>query len=393
MRSRPCVHRLRGVIKHYPWGSRHVLAELLGRPAPSAQPEAELWLGAHPNGPSLVQGGERWAPFDELIREDPEYWLGPEVLARYGPRLPFLMKVLAVEQPLSLQVHPDAERAARVFAEDQHRPPSERRYGDPYAKPELVCALTRFEALCGVRDEAEIRAWLAASGLADWMPAGLGGADAVRDFFARWLRLSARERAPLLAQLLSAARRRAAEDPISRRVLALAEFWPDDPGLIAPVLLYEITLEPGEALFLPAGVLHCYLRGAAIEVMAASDNVVRAGLTNKPIHIEELLAVARFEGGRPGVVERQRSGDREVEYTLPRADFSFFEVDVRGDGVLAYPQRTRGPAILLCTEGHLAIQVKGGSLRLDRGHACVISNECRFPSISGSGRIRISCAV
>lgn len=362
-----------------------MLAELLGRPAPSAQPEAELWLGAHPNGPSLVEVDERWSRFDERIREDPAYWLGPEVLAAHGPRLPFLMKVLAVEQPLSLQTHPDAQRAAHIFEQDRHLPAAQRRYTDPYAKPELVCALTRFEALCGVRPAGEIRAWLDAAGLADGMrpgPTDSAPAD-VREFLARWLRQSGPDRTRRIARLVDAATQRAADDPISRRILALAAHWPGDPGLIAPVLLHDITLEPGEALFLPAGILHCYLSGTAIELMAASDNVVRAGLTDKPVHVDELLAVASFERFRPPVITPVANGDGQWRYETPCLKLKLSRVEADPD---RQPVILKcGSSILLCIEGRLCVRAADEALDLAKGTACILLSGTTTVEMTGRG--------
>ncbi|MCL4686416.1 mannose-6-phosphate isomerase, class I [Myxococcota bacterium] len=387
MQRRPRIHRLRGVIQNYPWGSRHVLAELLGRPAPSAQPEAELWLGAHPNGPSLVEVDERWSRFDERIREDPAYWLGPETLAAHGPRLPFLMKVLAVEQPLSLQTHPDAQRAAHIFEQDRHLSPSQRRYTDPYAKPELVCALTRFEALCGVRPAGEIRAWLDAAGLADGMrpvPTDSAPAD-VREFLARWLRQSGPDRTRRIARLVDAATRRAADDPISRRILALAAHWPGDPGLIAPVLLHDITLEPGEALFLPAGILHCYLSGTAIELMAASDNVVRAGLTDKPVHVDEVLEVASVAATESLVC---RAVIRECEQVWSPDAACGFQLS-RFDLETGRPieVRTHSLEILLCHAGHVEVTSDDGRIMLEQGDALAVPAALVSHVLSGPGTI------
>ena len=385
--ERAGIHRLEGVIKHYAWGSRHVLAELQGRPTPSAEPEAELWLGAHPNGPSLVQVGEGWSPLDEQIREDPEYWLGPELLARHGPRLPFLMKVLAVEQPLSLQAHPDAQRAALVFEQDQHLPIEQRRYTDPYAKPELVCALTRFEALCGVRPVGEIRTWLADAGLPDLIRDDPGdrGAVAVRDFLARWLRAPEAERKQQIARLLDAAKQRADADPISRRILALAAHWPGDAGLIAPVLLHEIALEPGEALFLPAGVLHCYLSGAAIEVMAASDNVVRAGLTNKAIHVDEVLEVASVAAAAPPVCRSVVCESEQV--WSPTAEHGFqlsrFGLE-RGRQI---ELRAHGIAILLCHAGSVEVTTPDHRITLAQGDAFAVPAALPSYVLSGTGAL------
>lgn len=358
-----------------------MLADLLGRAAPSDEPEAELWLGAHPAGPALVEiDAGNWLPLDAVLARWPDPWLGPELIAAHGPRLPFLLKVLAVGEPLSLQVHPDAERAAAVFAADGEREATQRRYRDPYAKPELICALTRFEALCGFRPVAESRAWLTGAGLAgDWPP----GPDGLRAFLATWLRATARQREPRLASLLAHAVARERSDPIARRVLALAGRWPGDAGLIAPVLMNAVDLEPGEGLFLPPGELHCYLAGAAVEIMGASDNVARAGLTSKPIDAEEVLRVARCEAApvpRVGPAERAAG---HTAFVTPTREFelSRLEPDVGGEVAV----RMRGPEILLCVSGRVEAAAPGGAVALGRGESCVVPAAASTYRLSGRG--------
>jgi mannose-6-phosphate isomerase len=375
------AHRLRGAVQRYAWGSRHVLAELLGRPGPSDEPEAELWLGAHPRGPALVEiaAGE-WLPFDAVLARAPGDWLGPEVVAAHGERLPFLLKVLAVEEPLSLQVHPDGQRAADVFAADRERDPTRRRYADPHAKPELVCALTRFEALCGFRPADESRAWLAEAGLAGDWPEGPGG---LRGFLAAWLRQPGERLARGLARLRAHAVARGSGDPVARRVLALAERWPGDPGLIAPVLMNEVELAPGEALFLPPGELHCYLAGVAVEIMGASDNVVRAGLTQKAIDAEEVLRVARCE---PAPVTRVRpapSAPGHAAFATPAREFELSRLEPGPRGAVTL--RTLGPEILLCVAGRVEVAAPGGAATLGRGESCAVPAAARAYTVSGQG--------
>ena len=384
-------HRLRGVIQPYAWGSRHVLAELLGRPSPSPEPEAELWLGAHPRGPALLESGDQWRPFDAVLRDDPESWLGPESIAAHGPRLPFLLKVLAVEQPLSLQAHPDDARAAAVFDQERTLPDAERRYTDPHGKPELVCALTRFEALCGVRPLAGIRAWLDAAGLAALLLPGEepGPASAIRASLAHWLRRPPQEQREPLARLRAHAARRASSDAISRRVCELAALWPEDPGLLAPVWLHAVTLAPGEALYFPPGVLHCYLSGAAIELMAASDNVVRAGLTPKPVHVDELLAVGHFEPAAPDILTAVsaasgNAGARaHTHYPTPSRAFQLSRLEPEPGTRIDV--RIRGAEILLCTDGQIQVSAGADSLRLTRGDACAMPASAESYTVAGRG--------
>lgn len=377
------AHRLRGTIQRYAWGSRHALAELLARPGPAEEPEAELWLGAHPKSPALVEvaAGE-WLPFDAAIAADPAGWLGPEAVAAHGPRLPFLLKVLAVEEPLSLQVHPDAERAAAVFAAEREREPATRRYADPHGKPELICALTRFEALCGFRPATESRAWLAGAGLVEEEPDGPG---AIGRFLAAWLGQPTERLEQGLARLLTHAAGRAPADPVARRVLALAERWPGDRGLIAPVLMNEIELAPGEALFLPPGELHCYLAGVAVEIMGASDNVVRAGLTRKPVDAEELLRVARSEASAPPRVARVERAPGYFAFVTPAREFELARLELDAQGEVA--ARTCGPEILLCVSGRVEVVARDGTTSLARGESCVLPAAAGAYTVAGRGTV------
>lgn len=378
------VHRLRGALQRYAWGSRYVLAELLGRSTPSEEPEAELWLGAHPRGPALVElADDAWLPFDALLARSAEHWLGGAAIAAHGPRLPFLLKVLAVEAPLSLQTHPDRRRAAEVFAADRELDPARRRYLDPYAKPELVCALTRFEALCGFRPGDESRAWFAEAGLADLWPDADGEPANVRSFLADWLRLPAEPRARRLGRVVARARERAPDDAVARRVVELATRWPGDPGAIAPILMHDVTLAPGEALFLPPGLLHCYLSGVAVEIMGASDNVVRAGLTPKPVDVEELLRVASCE---PGPVARLRGAERQpglTAFATAAEEFELSRLELEDAREIAI--RPRGPEIVLCMSGVLRVSGPGGTLVLGRGESCAIPAAAGWASFTGRG--------
>lgn len=247
------MEHLAGVVQHYDWGDRHFLPEFLGRP-PDGRPWAELWLGTHPKGPSRLADGR---PLEEAT----------------GP-LPYLLKVLAAAEPLSLQTHPNAEQARHGFAAGTFR--------DPYPKPELLVALTPFEGLCGVRPPDETVALLDELGLGQLAAAfdASGVADTVRALLGRRVPI-----APVVTACASSDR------PEAQLVVELAGRWPDDPAVLVTLLLNYVELEPGEAIALGAGNLHAYVRGAGIELMAPSDNVVRAGLTGKQIDVELLLEV------------------------------------------------------------------------------------------------------
>lgn len=248
------MHRVTGVVQHYPWGHPTFLPELLRHP-PDGRPWAELWLGTHPNGPTTLDDGR---PLAEVT----------------GGDLPYLLKVLSAARPLSLQTHPDRERAQAGHAAG--------RYPDPNPKPELLCALTPFDALCGIRpldatvellDELHLRQL--ANELHDSGP---------RSILERLYR-GELDPLPVVEACRSSSR------PEAELVVRLADRYPDDPSVVATLLLNLVSLAPGEAISLPAGNLHAYVGGSGIELMGASDNVVRGGLTDKHVDVDELLAV------------------------------------------------------------------------------------------------------
>ena len=301
--------QLTTAVRHYPWGSRTVIPALLGEPSPADRPHAELWVGAHPGGPSLLTDGR---PLDAAIAEDPGALLGPAVVDRFGPRLPFLLKVLAADTPLSLQAHPAPEQAEAGFAaEEAAGIPIEhptRTFKDPYHKPELLLALTTFEALCGFRPVEESLHCLAKLQVPEVRPTlaalARGG---LRAAVPQLLALDAGRRAELVSAVAaSASRFVAASDPefinTYRWAAKLAETYPGDPGVVISLMCNHLKLAPGEAVYLPAGNLHAYLSGAGVEVMASSDNVLRGGLTVKHVDLAALIEVLDFSDGKVPVL-------------------------------------------------------------------------------------------
>jgi mannose-6-phosphate isomerase len=346
------LYKLRNEVKPYAWGSHTALARLRGLPSPSRQPEAELWLGAHPGGPSRVIGaGGEETPLDAFIAAAPEAVLGAQVLRRFGPRLPFLLKVLAAERPLSIQAHPNPQQAREGFAREnaagipQGAP--ERSYRDDQAKPELICALSPFQALIRFRAPADVAARLArleAPELADVLRAP---AD-LRALFTSWMRLDAAARRRVLDRTCELARRD--PDPDLAWVARLAEAYPGDAGALAPLFLNRVTLAPGEALFLPAGELHAYLEGVGVEIMSSSDNVLRGGLTPKHVDLPELQRVLRFDGGPAQVRRPEPAAPGELRYATPAPEFELSRIELAG-GASFEARGRRGVEILLCTHG------------------------------------------
>jgi mannose-6-phosphate isomerase len=298
--------------------------------------------------------------------------------------MPFLLKVLAIERPLSLQAHPDAARARDGFA----RPAvgGVRVYADPHAKPELVCALTAFTALCGFLPLAELRARFTAVGLAALVPDGDDEASVLFRLLDGWLGAPSGERSASLARAVEAAGRRADSDPACARVCELAARFPGDPGALAPLFLHEVRLAPGEALFLAPGVLHSYLGGVALELMPSSDNVLRGGLTAKPVHVAELLRVLRFECAAPTPL---RAGPREPGegvWRTPAAEFELAELRPSAQAPVAIAARA-GVEVLWCAEGELHVATAGGAgLALRRGESCLVPAAAGPYRVAGAGR-------
>ena len=386
------ILRLEAAIKSYDWGSHTILAALQGKSGPSALPEAELWLGAHPNGSAQVvmADGTRVA-LGEVVERDPRGVLGDAVFARFGARFPFLFKMLAVECALSLQAHPDAEQARRGYQRElRDSVASEARlYVDERAKPELVLAHTRFRALCGFRPLAEIREGFERMGLGDIAPsASAVEGEWLRAFFARWFAQDAiGSRDARLDRALEAAAHASASDEAAAWMLRLAEQHPGDPGILAPLLLHAIELAPGEAIFLEAGELHCHLEGAAAEIMASSDNVLRAGLTTKQRASDELLRIGRFASRRPQVLRGSQHARGVSVYATSASEFELCDLEVGAAGVVMADER--GVEVLLCYQGAVRIAplAGGDALTLASGESCLVPAAVGAYRIVGDGRL------
>lgn len=373
------MHRLDNTIQAYAWGSTTAIPQLLGLPETKA-PQAELWLGAHPSAPSKVDGRS----LEALITEAPAAMLGSSVQQRFGDRLPFLLKVLAAAKPLSLQAHPSLAQAKAGFTREEAAnvplTASHRNYKDANHKPELICALTPFRALCGFRDAAQTRALLAGLEVPALAPLlqtldrkGLAG------FFEQVMTLPMQAREPLVKAVVLACGR----TPVPGReaeclnAVALEQAYPGDVGVIGALLLNLVELKPGEALALGAGNLHAYLEGTGIELMANSDNVLRGGLTPKHVDVPELLRVLDFSNG-PARVVTPTAGPEAV-YPTPFPDFRLSRLDVNGSLEL---QRL-GPDIVLCTAGRVTVN----GLPLERGASAFAPFSDGALTVSGQGTL------
>ncbi|MDI9915067.1 mannose-6-phosphate isomerase, class I [Rhodococcus sp. IEGM 1379] len=372
-----------GVIKSYDWGSRTTLAELTGRTAPSSTTEAEMWFGAHESAPSPLPESSGPATLVERIGTDPLASLGSQCRDAFGGRLPFLLKVLAVQRSLSLQAHPTEVQARAGYAgENRGGIPldaAHRNYRDDRHKPELVVALEQFEALAGFRDVPATVDLLTAIDVPELaedvaLLAASPTPGKLKCVATRWLGLSSeyhtqvddtvlKRTTALLASGGSVVDRFRAELSTASE---LARDYRGDRGVLMSLLLNRVTLAPGEGLYLPAGNLHAYLSGTAVEIMANSDNVLRGGLTTKHIDVAELSAILDFD---PISVEvlRPHSSGVEYRYSTPAREFMLTRWEL--DHSTAYVVDNSGPSIVLCMSGDATIRHAGTTRSLHTGEA------------------------
>jgi mannose-6-phosphate isomerase len=369
---------LSATVKPYPWGTRDAIAELQGRPVPAPAPEAELWMGAHPSAPS----GVAWTTLDEVIAAAPERTLGVECTARFGGRLPFLLKVLSAAKALSIQVHPSRAQAETGFLAENRRglAPGDpaRNYVDDWPKPELLYALTPFEIGAGLRAPDDAAALLRTLAVADLEPlvvrlAEAAGPDVMATALASVLRWPPDGRASLIADVVAACARLAAGGgPYAAACAAavrVAADHPGDLGVVALLLMRHAILQPGQAVFMPAGGLHAYLRGTGIELLANSDNVVRSGLTGKHIDVPELLRLVDPAVAVPVLAPRVLP-DGIAWFDTPAPEFRLHVVELSGPP-LALPGT--GPRILFCLDGACTVRAaSAATLDLSRGESCFI---------------------
>lgn len=387
------MYEIENVLRDYAWGSTTAIASLLGRPE-SGRPEAELWIGAHPDSPSvahLPEDGSR-SPLDALISSDPEHFLGAESVSAFGPRLPFLAKILAAAQPLSLQVHPSLEQAREGFAReneagiDPHA--AHRNYKDDNHKPEMILALTPFEALCGFRPAAETRKILQHVAAAfhgggqapELLRALLGDLDgpdegaALRRAFERLITGGtdvAEETALVVAALVSGAPLEPYQAELGTAI-SLNEKYPGDPGVLISLLLNRISLKPGQAVYLPAGNVHAYLHGLGVEVMASSDNVLRGGLTPKHVDVPELLRTIDFHPVAVPMLDAEKTVLDQDIFRPPFREFQLQRIEL-GPDAGPVPLAQAGPAVIIVVAGDVYLDSPKGDLQLWRGGSAFIA--------------------
>ncbi|MGH1408467.1 MAG: mannose-6-phosphate isomerase, class I [Aeromonas sp.] len=386
----PSFLLMQNPIQGYDWGSHDSLTTLFGIPNPQGKPQAELWMGAHPNGCSEVTLAGSTQKLSTLLDAAPAAVLGEATLARFGS-LPFLFKVLCAEKALSIQVHPSKAQAEAGFAKEEAAgidiKASNRNYKDPNHKPELVFALTPYQAMNGFRAIPAILALfervnlaaiaeLTAALAANQNEAGL------QHFFHQLLVLEGARKDEALAGLLTYAAAHQDEETFAL-ITSLAVQYPGDVGLFSPLLLNVVTLKPGQAMFLDACTPHAYVRGTGLEIMANSDNVLRAGLTPKYIDVAELLDCTRCQAKPDDQILLPPRCDGAVQhFDVPVPDFTF-SVYPAGEHQLT----TASAEILFAIDDTVTLKQGEQSLRLEKGQSAFIPAATGSYQLLAQGRV------
>jgi mannose-6-phosphate isomerase len=390
---------LKNTVQEYDWGSRTAIPKLLGKRGSFQAPQAELWMGAHPKGPSMVRMGEKWVSLLELIKTNPKDILGKEVIKKFEGRLPYLFKVLAAEKPLSIQVHPNLKQAREGFARENRQGISfnanMRNYKDDNHKPECICALTDFWALNGFRKISNIISLMtricpnsSAQRLEDLRKQP--NSEGLRLFFKALITMEKDRMSQLINEALANAGKNpeSDDDSVSRWMLHLHSIYPFDIGVLSPLLLNMVCLKPGQAVFIPSGQLHAYLSGMAVELMANSDNVLRCGLTSKYIDITEILRVLNFEEKEVNILSPRKSSNCESIYFSDAEEFVLSIICPRKGLSYKSPQK-RGVEIILCTQGRATISGPGDnhSVMLVTGTSILIPASVKRYTIEGNATL------
>lgn len=379
-------------IKDYPWGSHTAINEFYNISNINDQPQAEMWMGCHPNGSSqLIDAENNKINIDDFINQAPETVLG-DAFNKFG-EIPFLFKVLAADKPLSIQVHPSKIRAEEGYAAENLAgiPVSSpnRNFKDPNHKPELVFAVTPFNALNGFRpfnDIVELFNGLVLAPLQNEIagfkqsPSG----DTLRVLFEALLILEGEAKKAAIAELLTYAANQTSL--VFETIKQLAAMYPDDMGIFSPLLLNVVKLNPGEAMFLYAETPHAYLQGLALEVMANSDNVLRAGLTPKYIDIDALISNIRFDVTEPeNILMQPEVSGNQAKYPIPVQDFSFSILT--NESSLNENIHMTSASVLFCEHGQFEVACAQNAVTVEKGESVFVPASASTISVTGSGRV------
>jgi mannose-6-phosphate isomerase len=385
-------------IQSYAWGSRTAIGELMGHVVPTAKPQAEIWMGAHPKAPSKVLYEDRWQPLHQLIAQYPQDMLGNNVAKRFDNTLPYLFKVLAAGEPLSIQAHPDKHQAQDGYQRENLQgialDAANRNYKDDQHKPECICALTTFWGLCGFRSLADMMTiigpvWPLSYNYVLNVLTQSFNQKGFQLLFEKLMRLEVKARKVLVENIVENVQKLYDKNIAYDWIIKLNDKYPGDIGVISPLLLNIIKLEPGDAIFLPARQLHAYLDGLGVELMANSDNVLRGGLTPKYVDVDELIKILDFSPHEPDKLVCHNHGDTECIYHSPVQEFALSELTPTMDNPYKIKKRSNGPEVILCIEGTANITRidKGDDITIEKGHSVFVPSIVNGYKIKGDARL------
>ena len=389
------IFKLRNRIFEYAWGSKTFISHLQGKEELSVEPQAELWMGTHPLGSSRIMTNGREESLLEIIMQDPERMLGKHTTRKFKNELPFLFKVLAAAHPLSIQAHPNKTQAKKGFKFENEEitqlDSSERNYRDNNHKPELICALTNFEAMCGFQPIRDIVERIKYLQLEDHIPQIKEleinpSANNLKKMFSKLMSNhdddQTKKVSILINRLTEFEPRNENELIIFRWITRLAAIYPQDMGVFSPLFLNLIKLKPGEALFIDSGVLHSYLNGCGVEVMANSDNVLRGGLTTKKVDLPELVKILKFDDAGLKKIEPKLVGYERIYYTSAQ-EFQLSKIVLKGDEPFINAN-VLSAEVILCSEGIGTITWSQSTLEFVSGESVFIPFAISEYTIHGS---------
>jgi len=395
------IFLLKNEIKEYVWGSRTFISDFNGMPSPSEKPQAEMWLGAHPNASSMVLMDNLQISLCKLIEEDPQGNLGVLLAEKSSNRLPFLLKVLAAAKPLSIQAHPNRRQAVDgFFRENKNGIPldsPDRIYKDQNHKPEIICALTPFHVLKGFRRNQEIIDLMAiigapSAGLKTDLLKGQPQKKGLKDFFRSLLSMDSGQQKAIVDMIMMKVVDMETAVPALSWMKRLYMEYPGDIGILSPLFLNIVSLRPDEALYVGSGELHAYLEGSGLELMANSDNVIRGGLTPKHIDVAELINILNFTSSKPQIILPESIGNNEAVYHTGSDEFILSVIDLKGqdgDRSTHHSSLQRSAEIIICTEGRAGIKdlSSGEVLEASKGMSFFIPASVKGYIISGDAKL------
>ena len=367
------LSRISGVTKNYDWGSRDLVPNFFGLEI-SSKPIAEIWFGTHPLGESEIIGESK------------------SLSESLGKKLGFLVKILSADRSLSIQVHPNSKQAKDGFYLEQSKgialEDPKRNYKDSSHKPEAIIALTPFQALCGFRPTADLIKVVAEFGKSEPEFASiakrLSNGAPLAEIFQSLIENT--ELAKRFTNSVDASQQDLMAQKSRDLVERLLVQFPDDTGALVALMLNEVSLEPGEAIFLPAGNIHAYLSGLGLEVMAASDNVLRSGLTSKHIDVAEVLKLADFSELSEPKVRPKKLAEGLVEYPVDCSEFRIYKAEVSGKNLLA-DLELPASSMLVCTAGEVAVSTSLEEREVLAKSEVVFASGAKRISLSGSGTV------